>query len=92
MRTNTGQRQLRADAALTCHDQAVANLSKIADRLDAVMDLMGPAIGVILLAVGIQTYRDGGSVGWPLAGAAILVINLLVAWRRLSGHRRHNQT
>ena len=83
-----GQRQLRVDAAVTCHDQAVAYLSKIADRLDAVMDLVGPVIGVMALAVGIQTYRDGGSVGWLLAGAALLVINLLVAWRRLSGHRR----
>lgn len=83
-----GQPQLRADAALACHDQAVANLSKTADRLDAVMDLMGPVIGVIALAVGIQTYGDGGSVGWPLAGAALLVTNLLVAWRRLSGRRR----
>lgn len=83
-----GARQLCADTALACHDQVVADLSKIADRLDAVMDLMGPVIGVIALAVGIQTYRDGGSVGWPLVGAALLVINLLDAWRRLSGRRR----
>lgn len=85
-RTRTGQ--LCADAALTCHDQAVATLSEIADHLDAVMDLMGPVIGVVVLAVGIQTYRDGGSAGWPLAGAALLMINLLVAWRRLSRRRR----
>ena len=52
--TKTGQSQLSAVAAVTCHDQAVANLSKIADRLDAVMDLMGPVIGVIALAVGFR--------------------------------------
>ncbi|EMF52514.1 MULTISPECIES: hypothetical protein [Streptomyces] len=66
----------------------MANLSKIPDRLDAVMDLMGPVIGVVALMAGIATYRGGGSVGWPLLGAALLVINTLVAWRRLSGRRR----
>ncbi len=73
---------------MACHDQAVANLSKIASRLDAVMDLMGPAIAVMLLAMGIETYRDGGSLGWPIAGAVLLVINLWVAWRRLARRRK----
>lgn len=89
------QRQLRAFLTLRlcryrvdCHDQAVANLSKIASRLDAFMDLMGPVIGVMLLAVGIETYRNGGSMGWPIAGAVLLVINLWVAWRRLARRRR----
>ncbi|KOU67286.1 hypothetical protein ADK57_17050 [Streptomyces sp. MMG1533] len=71
-----------------CHDQAVANLSKIASRLDAFMDLMGPVIGLMLLTVGIETYRNGGSMGWPIAGAVLLVINLWVAWRRLAGRRK----
>jgi hypothetical protein len=71
-----------------CHDQAVANLSKIAIRLDAFMDLMGPVIGLMLLAVGIETYRNGGSMGWPIAGAVLLVINLWVAWRRLARRRK----
>ncbi|KND44211.1 MULTISPECIES: hypothetical protein [Streptomyces] len=66
----------------------MANLSKIPDRLDAVMDLMGPVIGVVALVAGMATYRGGGSAGWPLLGAALLVINTLVAWRRLSGRRR----
>lgn len=74
---------------MTCHDQAVAKLSKIANRLDAVLDLMGPVIGVMLLVVGIETYRDGGSLGWPIAGAMLLVINLWVAWRRLAKWRRN---
>ncbi|MFJ8462414.1 hypothetical protein [Streptomyces swartbergensis] len=65
----------------------MANLSNFAHRLDAVMDLTGPVIGVMLLVVGIETYRDGGSLGWPIAGAALLVINLWVAWRRLARRR-----
>jgi hypothetical protein len=69
---------------LTCHDQAVVNLSKIASRLDAFMDLMGPVIGVMLLAVGIEAYRNGGSMRWPIAGAVLLVINLWVAWRNFA--------
>ncbi|MGW2515780.1 hypothetical protein ACWC09_01865 [Streptomyces sp. NPDC001617] len=51
---------------------------------------MGPVIGVMLLTVGIETYRNGGSMGWPIAGAVLLVINLWVAWRRLA--RRRNPT
>ncbi|MEV6946308.1 hypothetical protein AB0N07_30835 [Streptomyces sp. NPDC051172] len=60
--------QLCAGTALACHDQHVANLSKVVDRLDAVMDLLGPVIGVLLLVVGIDTYRDGGSAWRRLAG------------------------
>ncbi|MET9526596.1 hypothetical protein [Streptomyces coeruleorubidus] len=66
----------------------MANLSKIANRLDAVMDLTGPVIAVMLLAMGIETYRDDGSLGWPIAGAVLLVINLWVAWRRLTRRRK----
>lgn len=53
------------------------------------MDLTGPVIGVMLLTVGIESYRDGGSMGWPIAGAVLLVINLWVAWRCLA--RRRNR-
>jgi hypothetical protein len=35
------------------HDQAVANFAKIAGRLDGFVDLMGPVIGGMVLAVGI---------------------------------------
>ncbi|MCT9011693.1 hypothetical protein [Streptomyces rhizosphaerihabitans] len=65
----------------------MANLPKTASRLDAFMDLMGPVIGVMLLAVGIETYRNGGSMGWPIAGAVLLVINSWVGWRRLARRR-----
>ncbi|WP_406129576.1 hypothetical protein [Streptomyces sp. NBC_00989] len=59
-----------------CHDQAVVNLSKIVRRGDTLLDLMGPAVGGMLLAAGLGTWRGGGSVAWPLAGAAVLLVNV----------------
>jgi hypothetical protein len=41
----------------------VVNLSKIARQADIFLDLMGVAVGSLLLVIGIETYRDGGSVG-----------------------------
>lgn len=49
----------------TCHHQAVVNLSKIVRQADVLLDLMGAAVGSMLLVVGIETYRDGGSVAGP---------------------------
>ncbi|MEV7323016.1 hypothetical protein [Streptomyces sp. NPDC093970] len=61
------------------------NLAKIAGRMDILLDLVGgPVAGVLMFSLGIQTYRDGGSVAWPIAGSALLLINLGVAWRRFS--------
>jgi hypothetical protein len=76
------------DERVTCHDQVVVNFSKIVDQVSLVLDLAGPAVGAMLLAIGIETYRDGGSVGWPIAGSALLLINLWVAWRRLVRRRK----
>ncbi|MBC9728569.1 hypothetical protein [Streptomyces sp. TRM68367] len=56
---------------------------------DILHDLMGLVAGALLLAVGLKTYRDGGSVGWAVAGAALLVLNSLeVARRRLARRRK----
>ncbi|WP_351233583.1 hypothetical protein [Streptomyces sp. NPDC002133] len=75
-------------------------LTKIAARIDILLpkvprqvgiflDLVGgPMVGALVLSVGIETYRDGGSVGWPIAGSALLLISLLVAWRRFSRLRK----
>ncbi|OIK24688.1 hypothetical protein VT52_026265 [Streptomyces malaysiense] len=53
------------------------------------LDLVGgPVIGALLFSEGIKTYRDGGSAGWPIAGSALLLINLRVAWRRFSRLRK----
>lgn len=73
---------------VTCHDQAVVNLSKIVRSADVLLDLMGVAIGAMLLLVGIATYRDGGSLGWPIAGSVLFLINLWVAGRRFARRRR----
>jgi len=73
---------------LPCHDQAMVDLSKVARRVDVLSDLLGPAVGVMLLVMGIRTYRDGGSMGWPVAGLLILLINLWVAGRRLARRRK----
>ncbi|MFE2317354.1 hypothetical protein ACFXC8_30290 [Streptomyces sp. NPDC059441] len=73
---------------VTCHDQAVVNLSKIVRPADVLLDLMGVAVGAMLLAVGIATYRDGGSLGWPIAGSVLFLINLWVARRRFARRRR----
>ncbi|MEV6051541.1 hypothetical protein [Streptomyces sp. NPDC052107] len=72
----------------TCHDQAVVNLPKIARQAEILLDLMGVAGGVMLLALGIDTYRNGGSVGWPIAGVALFLINLWVALRRFIRRRK----
>jgi hypothetical protein len=66
----------------------VVNLSKIVRQADVLLDLMGVAVGSMLLVVGIETYRDGGSVGWPIAGSVLFLINLWVAGRRFARRRR----
>ncbi|WP_319147128.1 hypothetical protein [Streptomyces sp. WI03-4A] len=77
-----------AATTFTCHDQAVVNLSKIARSADVFLDLMGVAVGSLVLALGIETYRDGESVGWPIAGSMLLLINFWVACRRFVRRRK----
>jgi hypothetical protein len=66
----------------------VVNLPKVTRQVDILLDLMGLAVGAMLLAVGIDTYRNGGSVGWPIAGSALFLINLWVALRRFARGRK----
>jgi len=75
-------------SAFTRHDQGVVNLPKIARQADVLLDLMGLAVGAKLLAAGIATYRDGGSVGWLIAGSALFLINFWVARRRFARRRK----
>lgn len=64
-------------------------LPKIARRVNPLVDLVvGLVVGVLVLSVSIETYRDGGSVGWLIAGSALLLINLWGAWRRFSRLRK----
>ncbi|MBK3572999.1 hypothetical protein JHN63_04000 [Streptomyces sp. MBT65] len=66
----------------------MVDFSTVMRRLDLLLDLMGPVVGVLLLVMGVQTYREGGSVGWPVAGGAVLLVNLYVAGRRFARHRK----
>ncbi|GLX47782.1 hypothetical protein Shyhy01_07320 [Streptomyces hygroscopicus subsp. hygroscopicus] len=75
-------------SAVTCHDPAVVKLSKIARQADVLLDLMGVAVGSLLLVIGIGTYRDGGSVGWPIAGSVLFLVDLWVARRRFARRRK----
>ncbi|MFB7109761.1 hypothetical protein [Streptomyces sp. NPDC056291] len=61
----------------------MSNLSKVTKWADILHDLMGLAAGALLLAVGLTTYRHGGSAGWVIAGAVALIsTSLWVAQRR----------
>ncbi|WP_328770699.1 hypothetical protein [Streptomyces sp. NBC_00286] len=66
----------------------MASLSKTARQADVLLDLgralMGVTVGSLLLVIGIETYRDGGSVGWPIAGSVLFLVNLWVACRRFT--------
>lgn len=55
-------------------------------------DLVGPPICALLLVQGIQTYRDGGSIGWPVAGAVLLLVTLYTAGRRFVRYRGRKTT
>ncbi|MGW2937877.1 hypothetical protein ACWDA7_40100 [Streptomyces sp. NPDC001156] len=79
-----------AATVLIRRDQAVIDLPKIVGRAEILLDLMGLAVGAMLLADGIATYREGGSVGWPITGSALFLISLWVACRRFV--RRRKQT
>ncbi|SEP95584.1 hypothetical protein [Streptomyces radiopugnans] len=58
------------------------DLQKVARGADVFLDLAGVVIGSLMLVIGVETYRDGGSMGWPIAGSVLLLINLWVASRR----------
>ncbi|WP_328889209.1 hypothetical protein [Streptomyces sp. NBC_00316] len=67
----------------------MANLPKVARQVNALIDdLMGLAAGAMVLAVGIKMHRDGGSVGWLIAGTAALILNTLSVARRRAARRR----
>ena len=77
-----------AEGGFTCHDQSVVNFSKVAGWMDMLHGLMGLASGALLVAVGVRMHRDGGSVGWPIAGTAVLILNSLWVARRQRARRR----
>ncbi|MBB4715231.1 hypothetical protein [Streptomyces luteogriseus] len=63
------------------------NLSRIARLADVLLDVVGVAVGSLMLVIGIETYRDGGSLSWPIAGSVLFLVNLWVACRRFTRRR-----
>ncbi|WP_055531539.1 hypothetical protein [Streptomyces graminilatus] len=61
------------------------NESSTFARLSRGLDWAGLLPATIVLGVGIRDYRDGGSVGWPIGGALILLGGL---WAIYRGRRR----
>lgn len=50
-------------------------------------DLMALTIGAFLVAVGVKMHHDGGSIGWPIAGTAVLSLNGIWMTRRRRAER-----
>ncbi|MFI1355202.1 hypothetical protein ACH4TV_16770 [Streptomyces sp. NPDC020898] len=59
------------------------NESSISTKVNTVLDWVGPIPAGLALAIGIDTYRDGGSVGWPIAGALMVLSSLWPIYRGL---------
>jgi Na+/proline symporter len=70
----------------------VDGFSKVTWWMDVFSELVGPPVGVLLLVMGIQTYRDGGSVGWPIGGSVLLLISLYVVGRRFARYAKRRRS
>lgn len=73
-------RSYLVEGASACQGHAV-NESSTATRLSRALDWAGLIPSALLLAGGIRDYRDGGSVGWPVGGAALVLVSLWVIHR-----------
>ncbi len=63
------------------------NEPSVPARLSRALDWAGLPLSVVLFVGGIREYRDGGSVGWPVGGAVLVLVSLWVIYRGLP-HRR----
>jgi hypothetical protein len=72
--------------ASACQDHAV-NEPSIPARLNRALDWAGLPLSALILADGIRDYRDGGSVGWPIGGAALVLVSLWVTYRGMRRRR-----
>lgn len=68
------------------------DLSKVMGWMDVFADLVGPPVSVLLLAEGIQMYRDGGSIGWVVGASVLLLGTLYTLGRRLARYRKRAAT
>ncbi|MFG2301877.1 hypothetical protein [Actinacidiphila glaucinigra] len=57
-------------------------------RLDRALDWAGLVPSALLLLAFIRDYRHGGSLGWPLAGALVVLASLWQVYRGASRRRR----
>ncbi|WP_328682200.1 DUF3883 domain-containing protein [Streptomyces sp. NBC_01261] len=90
--TQQGGEQSLGKEPPPCHDQAVDDLSKVMGWMDVFADLVGPPVSVLLLAEGIQMYRDGGSIGWVVGASVLLLGTLYTLGRRLARYRKRAAT
>ncbi|MFD9368353.1 hypothetical protein ACFWA6_11685 [Streptomyces sp. NPDC060020] len=63
-------------------------------RWSRALDWAGLIPSTLLLVNGIGQYRDGGSVGWPIGGALLVLVSLWVVYRgtaRRSGRAAASQ-
>lgn len=70
----------------------MGDLSKVTRWMDVLADLLGPPVNALLLLVGIQTYREGGSIGWPAGASVLLLISLYTVGRRFARRRKRAAT
>lgn len=61
-------------------DRAV-NQPSVFERFDRALDWVGLSVSVLILATGVLEYRDGGSLGWPVGGAVLVLVSLWVIYR-----------
>ncbi|MER6316655.1 hypothetical protein ABT237_23260 [Streptomyces sp. NPDC001581] len=52
------------------------------------LDWAGLLPSSLMLVVGIGQYRDGGSVGWPIGGALLVLASVWVVYRGLPHRKR----
>lgn len=65
----------------------MAESSSVA-RLSRALDWAGLIPSGLLLVAGIRDYRDGGSVGWPIGGALLVLISVWVVYRGMARRTR----
>jgi hypothetical protein len=53
---------------------------------------VGPIPSALLFVIGIRQYRDGGSVGWPIGGALMLLVSFWVIYRGMARRRDNKGT
>ncbi|MDX2705843.1 hypothetical protein OG937_37330 [Streptomyces sp. NBC_00510] len=56
-------------------------------RWGRAIDWAGLIPSGLLLFTGVREYRDGGSIGWPVAGALLVLASCWTVYRGMSRRR-----